>query len=119
MPLSNSSRPTSPMSSWRASGISMTGSPEWLGVATSRLHSRSSTRAVLLWICWRSWSPRRALTSRPDRTVASEAHQAVAALAVRAQLVVAALADHAEPVGVVDAQQRVVLAGDAGEGRQV
>jgi hypothetical protein len=46
-------------------------------------------------------------------------HDPVAALAVRAQLVVGALADHAEPVRVVDVKERVVLAGDAREGRDV
>ena len=43
------------------------------------------------------------------------ADDAVAAQAPFAQLVGGAFADHAEPVGVVDVQERVVLAGDARE----
>ncbi len=43
------------------------------------------------------------------------ADDAVAAQAPLAELVGGALADHAEPVGVVDVQERVVLAGDARE----
>src|SRR3954466_9452927 len=58
---------------WSRSGTSMIGKPERFGVATPRPCSVSRIRAVMAWRWPRRASPRRSLTSKPARTVASEA----------------------------------------------
>src|SRR4051794_41936185 len=58
---------------WSRSGTSMIGKPERFGVATPRPCSVSRIRAVMAWRWPRRASPRRSLTSKPARTVASDA----------------------------------------------
>src|SRR2546430_10181113 len=49
----------------------------------------------------------------------SVTNDAVPTIAVRAELVIAPLADHTEPVGVIDVQESVVGSREPGEGREV
>src|ERR1700730_11596175 len=60
--------------SWgSARAISMMGNPDSLGVAMPSSSRASRTLRVLRWRSARMASPRRSFTSRPDRTVASDA----------------------------------------------
>src|SRR6187200_2740271 len=61
------------MSLWRASGTSMMGKPDRLGVWTPSRSSSLSTAAVLRQRSARMASPRFSFTSRPTRTVARDA----------------------------------------------
>ena len=171
MPFSNRKRPAASMSSCRASGTSMIGNPERLGVWAPIRSRHSSTSTVFRQRSARIASPRRVVDlearqrgcKRGDRrrprvevgrrrrlqqalqlgrareersqrrvrlretrdehdvvvALVEVTHDPVAPLAVRAELVRRPLADHAEPVRVVDVEKRVVLAREASERRHV